>query len=256
MISTLVDLLANFYARNDYANFETIARSLLNTIPNDQVSLQFLGLAYYRTGRIKDATRIFDKVIRRRKPAKAETELGDADLSQGDYAAAACYQEATRHRPELAQAWYDLGTALMELGKYEQAIPAFRSSLMAQPESTQAILSLGRTALLVNDTLVAEENFACLRELQPNSVDAYHGLGQVYRKRRDFATARACFVRVRLLRGNHNSIDTLTSQRRSGRLSTRQASEILCHPRSITTVFEASLAKTAYRKSKDSRQSN
>ena len=29
MISTLIELLGNFYARNDYINFEAIARSLL-----------------------------------------------------------------------------------------------------------------------------------------------------------------------------------------------------------------------------------
>ena len=199
MIGTLVDLLANFYARNEYVNFEAIARGLLNAIPNDQVSLQFLGLVYYRTGRIKDAIRIFDKAIRRRKPAKAEAESSDGHLTQGDYAAAACYQEATRHIPELAQAWFDLGTTLLELGKYEQAIPAFRSALLAQPDHAQAMLALGQAALHANDTKIAEENFTSLRELQPNNAHAYHGLGLVYSKRRDFATARACFIRVRLL---------------------------------------------------------
>ena len=219
MISTLVDLLANFYARNEYANFEAIARSLLNTIPNDQVSPQFLGLVYYRTGRIKDAIRIFDKAIRRRKPAKAETN--DDPLTEGDYAAAACYQEATRHSPELAQAWYDLGTTLLELRKYEQAIPAFRSALMAQPNHAQAMLALGRAALHANDIKLAEESFACLRELQPNNALAYHGLGLVYRKRRDFSIARTCFIRVRQL------LRPVTAQWKSGRRMTIFAKN--CH---------------------------
>lgn len=211
MISTLVDLLANFYARNDFTNFEAIARSLLNAVPNDQVSLQFLGLAYYRTGRVKDAIRVFNKALLRRKPVKADA--GNTSLASGDHAAAACYQEATRHSPELSQAWFDLGTTLLELGKYKQALPAFHNALLAQPESIQAMLALGQTALLVNDLKVAEENFSGLRELQPNNADAYQGLGQVYRKRRDFATARACFVRVRLLQGGANSIDNLSKQR-------------------------------------------
>ncbi len=254
MISTLVDLLANFYARNDYANFEAIARSLLNAIPNDQVSLQFLGLVYYRTGRIKDAIRIFDKVVRRRRPVKAETEMGDAELSEGDYAAAACYQEATRHSPELAQAWYDLGTALLELGKYDQAIPAFRSSLIAQPESTQAMLALGQTALRVNDIPVAEENFTCLRELQPNNVNAYHGLGQVYRKRRDFATARACFVRVRLLQGGVNSIDNLTNRRSAAGKSDSQPPESPHRTHGGKTVLDACRVKIAHPRRQDYKQ--
>ncbi len=217
MISTLVELLANFYARNDFANFEAIARSLLATIPNDQVSLQFLGLVYYRTGRVKDAIHIFDKVVRRRKALpEFDAKKGEGYLSHGDYAAAACYQEATRHNPDLAQAWFDLGSTLLALGKHEQAIPAFRSALIAQPESTQAMLAMGHTALRVDDLLAAEEGFSRLRELQPNNIEAYRGLGKVYRKRRDFATARACFVRVRMLQGDNTGIDNLTRRRCSG----------------------------------------
>lgn len=254
MISTLVDLLANFYARNDYANFEAIARSLLNAIPNDQVSLQFLGLAYYRTGRVKDATRIFDKVIRRRKPSRVETHMDDVELSRVDHAATACYQEATRHSPELARAWYDLGTALSELGKYEQAIPAFRSSLIAQPESTQAMLALGQAALRVNNIPVAEENFTCLRELQPNNAHAYHGLGQVYRKRRDFATARACFVRVRLLQGGVNSIDNLTKRRGAVEQRASQPPEAQHRTHGSKTVLDACRVKMAHVRKQDYKQ--
>lgn len=214
MIRTLIDLLGNFYASNDFTNFEAIARSIQSSIPNDQVSLQFLGLVYYRTGRIKDAIHVFEKLVRWRKPfSDAERKTAGSDLPQGDYAAAACYQAATRQSPKLAQAWFDLGTTLLDLRKYKQAIPAFRSALIAQPESTQAMLAIGRTALQVGDLTAAEEGFSRLREVQPNNGEAYLGLGWVYRKRRDFATARACLVRARMLRGQHAGIDNLTSRR-------------------------------------------
>jgi tetratricopeptide (TPR) repeat protein len=211
MIRTLVDLLGNFYARNDFANFEAIARSLLEAIPNDQVSLQFLGLAYYRTGRINDALQVFDRLVRRRQPDPgAPAESAEAGLALDDSAAAVCYQEATRDRPDLARAWYDVGTTLVELGKVEQALPAFRSALTAQPESTQAMLAIGQTALHTGDLISAEDGFSRLRAAQPNNGEAYRGLGQIYRKRRDFATARACFARLRVLR---QGIDSLRRRR-------------------------------------------
>ncbi len=254
MISTLVDLLANFYAKNDFTNFEAIARSLLNTVPNDQVSLQFLGLVYYRTGRVKDAIRTFNKVILRRKPVKAESVIGDASLSAGDYAAAACYREATRHSPELSQAWFDLGTTLLELGKYEQAVPAFHNSLIAEPESTQAMLALAQTALLTNNIQVAEEHFSCLRDRMPNNIDAYRGLGQVYRKRRDFATARACFVRVRLLQGGANSIDNLANRRSTEGKDPTPTPELQHRSHGIKTVIEACKARIARHRGKVSKR--
>lgn len=205
MISTLVELLGDFYARNDFANFEAIARSLLATIPNDQVALQFLGLVYYRTGRVDDAIEVFEQV--QRQPAPSDKPPTDADS-----AAEVCYQEATRHNPKLAKTWYDVGTTLLALGKLKQAVRAFRSALSAQPQSTQAMLAVGQTALRVDDLAAAEEGFSRLRELQPNNAEAYRGLGQLYRKRRDFATARACLNRMRiLLRG----LDSLRGKRRS-----------------------------------------
>jgi len=216
MIRTLVDLLGNFYASNDFTNFEAIARSIQSTIPNDPVSLQFLGLVYYRTGRIKDAVHVFDKLVRWRKASSVAQTKTPPDLPQGDYAATECYQAATQRSSKLAQAWYDLGTALLDLRKFKQAIPAFRSALIAQPESTQAMMAIGRTALQVGDLAAAEEGFSRLRELQPNNDEAYLGLGQIYRKRRDFATARACLVRARMLRGSRTGIDNLKSRHHAG----------------------------------------
>ena len=198
MIGTLIDLLGNFYARNDLGNFEAITRSLLSAIPDDQVSLQFLGLVYFRTGRTKDAIRIFDKVASRLFAIEG-TGNTEAQLFQVDHAAAVCYQEATRPNPDLALAWHDLGIALLDLGKYEQAILPFRSALIAQPNSTSTLLALGQTALRIGDLATAEECYSRLCVLEPNNNEAYLGLGQIYRKRRDFATAHACFIRSRLL---------------------------------------------------------
>ncbi len=214
MISALVELLGNFYARNDFTNFEAVARSLLATIPNDQVALQFLGLVYYRTGRVEDAIEVFDQVQRQPAVGDAGPVAGSASATHVETAAEVCYQEATRNNAQLARTWYDVGTTLLALGKLKQAVRAFRSALTAAPESTQAMLAVGQTALRVDDLAAAEEGFSRLREVQPNNAEVYRGLGQLYRKRRDFATARACWRRVRiLLRG----LDSLRSKRRSKR---------------------------------------
>lgn len=222
MISTLVDLFRSFYANNDLPNAEAIARSIHSTVPGDPISLQFLGLAYYRSGRILDAVRIFDKILPKQVFPKRKAALGQAKTNRpatpnvrGGSAAAAFYREVTRTDPELAQVWYDLGTTLVDLKKYELAVPAFHNSLVAQPDSTRAMLALARTALRVGDLCRAQDGFSRLQAIEPNNADAYIGLGQVYRKRRDFATARACFVRARLLRGDHAGLDHLASRRKA-----------------------------------------
>ena len=64
MISTLVDLLVSF---------EAMARRLHSAIPADQMSLQFLGLVYFQTGRTAGVKRLFDK-LRLRRVAPVEME--------------------------------------------------------------------------------------------------------------------------------------------------------------------------------------
>jgi Flp pilus assembly protein TadD len=72
------------------------------------------------------------------------------------------------------------------------------------------MLAIGQTALHTGDLISAEDGFSRLRAAQPNNGEAYRGLGQIYRKRRDFATARACFARLRVLR---QGIDSLRRRR-------------------------------------------
>lgn len=199
MITTLVNLLGHFYVINDLGNLEAIARSIHAAVPADNVSLQFLGLVYYRTGRIGDAIEVFDR-LDAKDGVDADAEEDAARMLPARSAADACYEEATKESPELARAWYDIGTVLLELRRFRLAIPAFRSSLSAQPEHVPAMLAIGQTALQVDDLAAAQEGFSRLRSLQPDNDEAYRGLGQVYRKRRDFAAARACFAWVRKLR--------------------------------------------------------
>ena len=151
MISTLVDLLGNYYASNDLISFEAAARSIHAVIPGDTISLQFLGLAYYRTGRITDAKGVFDALVKhpvavfdkcRRKAVVAN--------SADDSAIAECYKEATRKRPVLARVWYDLGVVLLEVGTKELAAGAFRSAMRANPDdalAAQALLRAERGAV-------------------------------------------------------------------------------------------------------------
>ena len=208
MISALVELLGNYYASKDLINFEIVARSLQHTIPGDMISLHFLGLAYYRTGRVKEAIRVFENTVRLRPfRTNATTSMQGTAIPKGKQSATeVCYLEATRDTPGLAEAWFDLGKALQDLGKTAQAVPAFKNASVARPGFGKAILASGEAALLVGDLDTAEDSFSRLQKLQPNNRQAYLGLGMVYRKRRDFVTARACLVRARLIRSGSSGI--------------------------------------------------
>ncbi len=124
MISTLVNLLGSFYESRDFAKVETLANRIQVAVPGDQVSLKFLGLAYYRTGRIKDAMHLFERVQGKQKVAEGITP---ESLETVDSAVVAVSQEAKRRVPYLAQAWRDLGNVLLK----SKAPQAFDSACMA-----------------------------------------------------------------------------------------------------------------------------
>lgn len=97
MISTPINLLGGFYESKQFAKAETIAHSIHTAIPGDQVSLKFLGLVYYRTGRINEVMRLFDQLER---GPLLTPEMPEINTQPVDSAVAvACAREATFARP-------------------------------------------------------------------------------------------------------------------------------------------------------------
>ena len=128
MIDALFDLLGQFYQNGDLAQAEWIARSILQAIPDDLISLQFLGLVYYRTERRDEAMQAFDTANADRS-ALVQAAGTEAHL----LASAQCLRAASGRGSTLAGAWYDLGLLLFRLGRYPQALGALRAALSARP---------------------------------------------------------------------------------------------------------------------------
>lgn len=138
MISALMDLLGNFYRAGELKRVEAIAASILTAIPDDVVSLQFLGLVYHRTGRTGAALRLFQQAADQLGQLHAlDCGAAACDCSRCPYAAAdACYREA--QSPNLSDAWFELGLALRELGQPRLAASALRSALVARRQFQDA----------------------------------------------------------------------------------------------------------------------
>ena len=139
MINALFDLLGTFYQSGEFAQAEWMARSILQAIPDDLVSLQLLGLVYYRTRRRSEAMQAFNA---------AE---GDVHPPTGSlHASAQCLQAASGHGSTLAGAWYALGLLLFRLRRFPQAISALQAALSARPDFCQAQRAIARIARLAD----------------------------------------------------------------------------------------------------------
>ncbi len=138
MINALFDLLGMFYQDGNLAQAEWMARSILQTIPDDVVSLQLLGLVYYRTERRDQAERAFNA-------AEGNAPVHTDDNLQ---ASAQCLEAASGHGSTLAGAWYDLGLVLFRLRRYPQAISALQAAVTARPGYAKAQRAIARVARL------------------------------------------------------------------------------------------------------------
>lgn len=140
MIDTLFDLFGTFYERGEFLQAERIARSIQQAVPDDVVSLQFLGLLYYRSQRHAEALEAFDMAARNLLDGGAR---GSGDSSLG--AARQCLRAAQRRGSALAGVWYDLGLVLLRLRRHPQATGAFRSALSVWPNFRAAQRAIART---------------------------------------------------------------------------------------------------------------
>ncbi|HEY6897428.1 MAG TPA: bacterial transcriptional activator domain-containing protein [Rhodocyclaceae bacterium] len=130
MITALIDLLGAYYQAGDFAQVATVARGMLSAIPGDLVALQFLGLAYYRSGRIDDARQVFRQVAQQLDQTDPGPVVGSSELASD-----ISYREATRPGSGLADGWYRIGKLLKGWRFTKPAALAFRAAMAARGTS-------------------------------------------------------------------------------------------------------------------------
>lgn len=141
MIDALFELLGTLYQKGDFVQAERVARGIQQTIPGDVVSLHFLGLLCYRTGRRDDALRAF---IAAAGDSTDSTAL--PGVAKSLRASTHCLRAARSQGPALASAWYDLGLILFRLRRYRQALAALQAVTCALPDGRAAKRAIVRIA--------------------------------------------------------------------------------------------------------------
>jgi Flp pilus assembly protein TadD len=107
--------------------------------------------------------------------------LGVALAQQGRYdQAVENYRKAIRDYPDYAEAYYNLGIALQKQGQNDEAISSYRQALKLNPDYAKAYLDLGVTLLAGGRSDEAVFCFNKTIRLKPDSVEAYNNLGQLF----------------------------------------------------------------------------
>jgi predicted O-linked N-acetylglucosamine transferase (SPINDLY family) len=127
------------------AEAERYYRRVLAVVPDHADALHLLGLVAHQTGHQDIAVELIAKAIQRNAANPLyHLNLGSAlnEQSRLDDAVAA-YREAIRLKPDFAEAHCNLGVSLRNQGKLTQAVAAYRRAIHLKPDLVEAHVSLG-----------------------------------------------------------------------------------------------------------------
>ena len=125
----------------------------------------------------------FDRVQKRPAGAgaiEALNQQGLGLLQQGQFAAgAALLQQSLASNAKQPEVSYNLGYALQQLGRLEEALVAYTQVVSLMPDDLDAVMSRGRVRASLGQFEAAAADFAKATRLVPQSPDAWNNLGNV-----------------------------------------------------------------------------
>lgn len=164
---------------------ERLYRLILSADARHADALHLLGVVAFQSGRHPLAAELIAKAIGiNRRIAAYHSNLGNAlkEIGRLDEAVAA-YRMALRLQPAYPEAHYNLGGALLALGHRAAALGAFRQALGDWPGRGDAIANLGvalREEGLTDQAISAGRASLCL---DPADAEVHYNLGVALRER-------------------------------------------------------------------------
>ena len=194
----LADLLAAYEGdRDDEAEAE--ARKLVEQYPAHPFSWKILALVLARTGRAAEALACLEHVLIL-APGDANTHnlLGNVLCSlQRQTEACSCYEAALALEPS-AVVLNNLGTALQELGRNEDALVRLRQALALDPGSPDIHYNIGNAELALDRVAAAESSYLKVLALQPRHRRALLNLATLLRDAGRNTDAETCLKQALL----------------------------------------------------------
>ena len=141
----------------------------------------------------------FPDIATRQAAAKEANERGAALAQQERYLeAAAAFEEAFAHDPEMADAFSNLGAILRRIGDIEGAIAQYSEAIRIRPAFAAAHYNIGNAYALKGDRTSAAESYRNAIEYKPDYAEAWNNLGRLLNEGgRHREALEACFEGLR-----------------------------------------------------------
>src|SRR5437870_6552444 len=168
-------------------------QELLKKYPQEADLHLFLGITLLRLREPQAAeAAVKDALTINPNHAEARTLLGWIDSEiHGDFdSAIEEYTKVLELRPDLAEAYNNLGVAQKRKGELDKAAVSFNQALHRRPDYSAALSNRGWTFAEENKWAEARRDFEQALKVNPGDDGALYGLSQSLREERDYAGAQ------------------------------------------------------------------
>ena len=208
-----VNALLALYNTRRYAEAESRTRALLGKYPEFGFGWKLLGGALQMQG--KDALAASRKVVELLPgDAEAHFNLGNIlkELGQLD-AALASYRNAVVVKPDFALVYYSMGNMQQGLGQLDAAVFSYRRAIQIKTDFAEAHTSLGSVLKDLDQFEASVASYRRALELRQDDAEAHARLGLVLQKFGQLDAAEASFHNA--LEINEKCINALLGTSRS-----------------------------------------
>lgn len=174
---------------------ETIYQEILEIEANHADALHLLGVIHYQRGSLALAVDLIKKAIAAKPSSPVYfSNLGNALKNMGRLEEAeASYRKALELKPDYAEAHCNLGNTLRDMKRLKEAETSFRRALKIKPDFIEAHNNLGTALWDMGQIKEAETSYRKALQIRPDYAEAHNNLGTALRDMNRLEEAEACF---------------------------------------------------------------
>ena len=168
--------LGNLFSAGHLAEVESQARLLVERYPKCVSAWQLLGASQHLQG--KNGLPALNKAVDLHPMnAVAHSNLGNALKDLGRFEdAVASYRRAIKLKSDLAGIHYNLGLALMDIRQFSEAAASFRRALTLEPDNAEAHSDLGNALKDLGQLNEAVASYLRALKINPGYTIAHNNL--------------------------------------------------------------------------------
>ena len=203
-IDSVIELYSNGQIQEALETIEALSKDF----PNNPLLLNISGVCYAGLSLMDDAVKSYEKAVAIKPDyADAHFNLGNIlrDLGELD-GAIKSFVKTIEIMPEYDEAQYNLGVTLQELGQLDEAIEQYEKALSINPENTDLILNLGFIYQSLGQIDEAIEQYDNALTIDPNNVKVLNNLGNAYNDLGQLDVAIKCYEKALAIKPDYADV--------------------------------------------------